>query len=235
MGVWVDRGEWDALIRQRNNPTNSTSEPKISYKPHSTMIPPLIDIYFRRIHPVLPILSESEFRQSHAEGMANETLVHAICNAAAKDAEAASHLRLTDSPGPLAPREFCSRLHTTVKAALKIPAQFEKLTLIRILALASLHAEGQDGGEEATLYLVQALHYGQTLALHLAQQAGLPSGEERSSKVHLQSLVMVNDLANPATAPFLVSVESRSFIQLYLRQTSNDVRRRSVHRALFSR
>ncbi|SMY21800.1 unnamed protein product [Zymoseptoria tritici ST99CH_1A5] len=147
------------------------------------MIPPLIDIYFRRIHPVLPILSESEFRQSHAEGMANETLVHAICNAAAKDAEAASHLRLTDSPGPLAPREFCSRLHTTVKAALKIPAQFEKLTLIRILALASLHAEGQDGGEEATLYLVQALHYGQTLALHLAQQAGLPSGEERSSKL----------------------------------------------------
>jgi hypothetical protein len=51
-----------------------------------------------------------------------------------------------------------------------------------------MHAEGHDGGEEATLCLTQALHYTQTLGLHLGQQTGLPSGDERSSKLLFWSL-----------------------------------------------
>jgi hypothetical protein len=128
-------------------------------------------------------LNKEEFLKAHAEGSANETLVHAICLVAAKDAEAANHLRLDASADVLAPREFCSRVHATVMAALRRPSQFEKLTIIRALAITSLHAEGQDGGEEATLCLTQALHYSQTLGLHLGQQSGLISDSERSSKV----------------------------------------------------
>ena len=50
--------------------------------------------------------------------------------------------------------------------------------MIRILALTSLHTEGPEGAEEASILLSQAMHYGQTLGIHLGQQAASPAGNE---------------------------------------------------------
>lgn len=146
------------------------------------MLLPLIDIYFKKIHPILPLIDEQEFRDNHASGLVDEPLAHAVCLVAAKDAEAEPHLRLTESTTTLAPREFCSRMHASVMAAIRVPVRFEKINLIRILALASLHAEGPDGAEEASMCLTQAMHYIQSLGWHLGQQTGVVSGDDLTTK-----------------------------------------------------
>lgn len=183
VGIWVDRREWDAL-RQKNSTAHEheTTAESENQRPHATAVAPLIDIYFRRVHPVMPVLEEEDFRRDHSSGSVPEALVHVICLVAAKDAEAAPHLKLAEGTAIVAPREFCSKVHASVIDALRWPKRFEKMTLIRILALASLHAEGQDGGEEATLCLTQAMHYTQTMGWHLGQQAGLASDGDRATK-----------------------------------------------------
>ena len=67
-------------------------------------------------------------------------------------------------------------------AAIRVPVRFEKINLIRILALASLHAEGPDGAEEASMCLTQAMHYIQSLGWHLGQQTGVVSGDDLTTK-----------------------------------------------------
>lgn len=186
MGIWIDKLEYDELVRQRNNtaPSNAgsatahsatrrngnrPSTTSFDSRPHSSVLGPLIDAYFSRIHPLLPLLDEAEFRTQHAAGETAEPLVHAMCLVIAKDPTAQPYLRLRASPTTLPPREFCTRLHASVLGALRAPCQYDKITLIRILALASLHSEGPDGAEEASMLLSQAMHHAQTLAIHLAQ------------------------------------------------------------------
>ena len=185
IGVWVDRNEWDALVKQKADATNNPSQTIVSnygfrhnQRPHSAVLGPLIDIYFKKVHPILPLLDEGEFRQNHAGGIVPEPLVHAMCLVAAKDFEAEPHLRLSDSPSTVPPRQFCTILHGSVVGALRVPVRFEKITLIRILALTSLHSEGPDGAEEASLLLSQAMHYAQTLGIHLGQQTTVPAGND---------------------------------------------------------
>lgn len=185
IGVWVDRKEWDALVKQKNDAATNGNQMVISnygfrhnQRPHSAVLGPLIDIYFKKIHPILPLLDEGEFRQNHAGGIVPEPLVHAMCLVAAKDSEAEPHLKLSDSPSTVQPRQFCTILHGSIVGALKVPVRFEKVTLIRILALTSLHSEGADGAEEASLMMSQAMHYAQTLGIHLGQQAAAPAGNE---------------------------------------------------------
>ncbi|KAK4633531.1 hypothetical protein CLAFUR0_02570 [Fulvia fulva] len=184
IGIWVDKREWDALIRQKKeaNEEATKSAQLNNQRPHSAVLAPLIDIYFKKIHVIFPILNEEEFRRDHAGGLIPEPLAHAMCLVAAKDPEAAPHLRLTQSDVPLAPREFCGRLHASVMAAIRVPVRYEKIMLIRILALASLHAEGQDGAEEATMCANQAMHYTQTLGWHLGQQTDVASGDNLTTK-----------------------------------------------------
>lgn len=43
----------------------------------------------------------------------------------------------------------------------------DRLTRIRVLALMSLHCEGYEGAEAASLHLCQAIHQAQTVGLHL--------------------------------------------------------------------
>ena len=183
IGVWVDRQEWDELIKQRNDAAIVSNYGfRYNQRPHSAVLGPLIDIYFKKIQPILPLLDEDEFRRNHAGGIVPEPLVHAMCLVAAKDPEAEPHLKLSDSPTTIPPRQFCTILHGSVTGALRVPVRFERVTLIRILALASLHNEGSDGTEEASLWLTQAMHYAQTLGIHLGQQAASPAGNEMVMK-----------------------------------------------------
>ncbi|EMC96525.1 hypothetical protein BAUCODRAFT_53243, partial [Baudoinia panamericana UAMH 10762] len=141
----------------------------------------LIDLYFKKIHPILPLVDEKEFREQYDSGNVWEPLAHAMCLVAAKDPDAAVHLKIHLSPSTLPPREFCSRLYASVLGYLKAPCQYDKVTLIRIFALASLHSEGQDGAAESSMLLSQAMHHAQTLGIHLGQQSsnrletGLPA------------------------------------------------------------
>ncbi|PIA99184.1 hypothetical protein CB0940_03341 [Cercospora beticola] len=179
IGVWVDRREYDALVRQKNIARDEATEAAAGeIRPPASVVKALIDVYFAKVHPILPLLDEAGFRAQYGRGVVPDALVHAICIVAAKHSEAAPHLRLEESQPPMLARDFCRRLHKTVIAALRFPGRYEKITLIRILALTSLHAETADGAEEATLCLVQALHYLQTMGWHLGQQTGVPSSDE---------------------------------------------------------
>jgi hypothetical protein len=178
IGVWVDKREWDALVRQRNDqaaPKSVNESHNTRDEPRAAAVGPLIDIYFLKLHPILPLLDEAEFRHEYANGAVPEPLTHAMCLVAAKDSDAESHLQLAGSTSPIPAREFCSRLYATITTAVRHPVKYEKIALIRILALISLHGEGPDGAEEASLCITQALHYTQTMGWHLGQHPGLGS------------------------------------------------------------
>ncbi|KAK0775771.1 hypothetical protein LTR91_024636 [Friedmanniomyces endolithicus] len=192
IGIWIDKLEYDELIKRRDDAAggedrsmhskattrqNGTRPADIDHpprdqRPHSAVLGPLIDVYFTKIHPILPLVDEVEFRAQQAEGEVPEPLVHALCLVAAKDTKAWIHLKIQASPSTLPPREFCSRLHASVTGALRAPCQYDKVTLIRILALASMHSEGPDGAEESSMLLSQAMHHAQTMAIHLGQSNG---------------------------------------------------------------
>lgn len=160
VGIWVDRRDYDSLVRQKTIAGDAGLDSKAGgQRPNSAVVGPLIDVFFRKVHPVLPLLNEAEFRSSHARGVVPEVLAHAICLVAAKHAEAAPHLRLNEATTALSPREFCSRLHGSVIAALRVPVRLEKITLIRTLALTSLHAEGTEGSEGARFRFPHLCHH----------------------------------------------------------------------------
>ncbi|GAB7365372.1 hypothetical protein MBLNU230_g6450t1 [Neophaeotheca triangularis] len=177
-GIWIDRSEWDALMRERNvgvprdGVVGALEDPKATGSQYPRLLnsvdeAALIDVFFRRVHPVLPLLQEDEFRRSCAERTVPVALVHAVCLVAGKDSSAESLLRFSGSTTTVAPREFARTLYLSALQALNPASVPDKMTRIRTLALLSLHLEGTDGCEDASLHLAQAMHYSQTMGLHL--------------------------------------------------------------------
>jgi len=185
VGVWVDKQEWNELIRQRDAATSGAASEAhdLMPKPTSSQIAGLVDVYFRKIHPMLPLIDELEFREAFAAGVVPEAYLYAICIVAAKDKEAEQLLHLPDSDTPVAPRDFCSSLQSSVKSALANSGRYDRLTLIRMNALISFHIEGPDGAEDASMFVTQAMHHCQTLGLHLGQQSSLPTRSTRPMKL----------------------------------------------------
>ena len=192
VGVWVDRQEWNELIRQRDATNGAASNGQLQRpagatpqlpRPSSAQISGLVDVYFRKIHPMLPLIDELEFREAYAAGTVPEPYLYAICIVAAKDKDAEPFLRSPDIETPVAPRDFCSNLQSSVKAALAVSGRYDRLTLIRMSALISFHIEGPDGAEDASMFVTQAMHHCQTLGLHLGQQSSLPTRSTRPMKL----------------------------------------------------
>ncbi|VUC32659.1 unnamed protein product [Clonostachys rosea] len=125
-------------------------------------------IYFETVHPLLPILNETEYRHELESRTILAPLVHAVCLVAAKATTAEPHLRhLQAGDAPVPVRQFCSRLYSSLVTALGGRVALKKLTTIRIMALLSFHHEGSDGAEQAACYNAQAIHRAQSLAMHL--------------------------------------------------------------------
>lgn len=169
VGVWVNRDEYESLVK-RSCAAYEAGLMSRAYKDNgaipltNTQIEGLIDVYFKKIHPILPLLSETEFRKAFAEGDLPQPHIYAVCLVAAKDSEATEHLGSLE----ISTRALCKRLHSAIKSAVARSIRCDKMTLIRTLALLSMHNEGSDGAEEAALYFVQAMHHCQTLGLHLS-------------------------------------------------------------------
>lgn len=130
----------------------------------------LSDIYFDNIQPILPLLNEQDYRQCLAKATLPVTLAHAVCLVAAKAAAAERHLRLRHAGNiPVSTRQFCSHLHASLISTLHNTKHLRKITVIRIMALLSLHHEGADGAEQASGFVAQAIHSAQSIALHLCR------------------------------------------------------------------
>ncbi|GIC84900.1 transcription factor domain-containing protein [Aspergillus udagawae] len=127
----------------------------------------LIAIYFSRIHPVLPLIDQESFLRAYSHGRASVFLERAICLTAAKDQAASSFLR-TSINGPLrTSRQFCSEIYTGLVVAMDAGLESDRITRIRTLALMSLHCEGHEGAEAASMHLCRAIHEASTAGLHL--------------------------------------------------------------------
>jgi len=162
VGIWVNESDWDIMHLQKHMSDAATAtRPPGSFKNNTSLLQEsdqhvLIDLYFSRIHPIIPIV-----------------LVGAMCLVAAKDHQAEPYLRLQPDRGIIMkPRDFCKALHTSVRDALKNNLRCDRITLIRIHTLMSLHTEGPNGAEEASMYLAQAIHHSFTIGLHLGKSGG---------------------------------------------------------------
>ena len=147
----------------------------------------LIDVYFSKIHPLLPLLDERSFRQAVSINSASPLLVKAICLVASKDSSYASHLGFPDSPA-LPSRDFCRRIYADLSIRRIEDEERSMPTAIACLALMSLHTEGPDGGERSSCNLMRAIHLAQTVGLHLGRGRRESSQESKSRSKCLVSL-----------------------------------------------
>ncbi|KAJ5414325.1 hypothetical protein N7509_000952 [Penicillium cosmopolitanum] len=173
VGLWIHPGSSKTSEIAPSNQNTFQREPTcyrsmvsdiISHK----TVEALSRIYFANVHPIVPLLNEDEYWQGLARGAIATPLVHVVCLIAAKDSAAEKDLRLLHSKESIIPvRKFCSRLYSSITSLISHPVAMRKITMMRVLGLLSLHQEGSDGGEHASSYISQAIHYAQSLALHL--------------------------------------------------------------------
>jgi hypothetical protein len=158
----LDQQAIGILLNQRS----ASAKQACSQLPQTTR-EPLTAIYFSKINHIVPLLDMDSYLNAQAHGSVSIFLERAICLIAAKDPEAIPYLRLVDE-GPLLPtRQFCSSIYNGLMVAMDMGLESDRLTRIRVLALISLHFEGNEGGEAASLRLCQAIHQAQTIGLHL--------------------------------------------------------------------
>ncbi|KAL2833234.1 hypothetical protein BDW59DRAFT_138320 [Aspergillus cavernicola] len=134
----------------------------------------LLAIYFSKVNHILPLVDHESFIFDCAKGATSVFLEKALCLVAAKDRAAGSHLRLTAGGPLLTARQFCSDLYNGLACAMDSGLERDRVTRIRILALMSLHSEGYEGAEAASMQLCQAIHLAQTAGLHLERPNRLP-------------------------------------------------------------
>jgi hypothetical protein len=129
---------------------------------------PLIAIYFSKVNHIIPIVDQ-RFIQEQVDGSVSVFLEKAMCLAAAKTRAASPYLTLVPYGPLLRSRQFCSEIYKELVVAMDAELEPDRLTRIRILALMSLHCEGYEGAEAASLHLCQAIHQAQTVGLHLGR------------------------------------------------------------------
>ncbi|KAL1297667.1 hypothetical protein AAFC00_006220 [Neodothiora populina] len=188
LGIWLQHDQKDQIdvsertlgrshdFRAKERPSTWTSDGASSKSllPDPVAQMALMDIYFARIHPILPILDEHQMRRDCINGTASPIVKQAMFLATSKDARARPHLNLGGiPPSPLPPMQFSSRLHDDLLEAIAQGRERDRVRLIQVLALLCLHSgRGPTGVEDASLHLAQAVHHAHTIGLHLGRSKG---------------------------------------------------------------
>lgn len=146
--------------------------------PRSGDVEALVNIYFESIQPLLPIIDERSFRSAQSQGKAPRPLLQAICIVAAKHERSGSHLSFPGYESLLTPRQFANRLAESVVAVVEAKLITDKVVLIQVLMLLSLHSEGAKGGEQASMFLAQAIHHAYTFGLQFSKSSKHPKDEK---------------------------------------------------------
>lgn len=142
----------------------------------STTREPLTTLYFSKVNQIIPLVDQP---QTQIHTPTSPFLERAICLVAAKHPTARPHLRLTETTPTVSPRHFCSEIYKGLVASMNANLEPDRYTRIRILALMSLHCEGYEGAEAASLHLCEAIHQAQTVGLHL-DRPGREGGDSLS-------------------------------------------------------
>lgn len=169
MGLWM-RPEENTIEQSEPQGTSSQTAPGTSVQldrlPPKVCQEALMDIYFRRIQPVLPVLDEEKVRAQYKEGDLSLRLLQAICLVAAKDQSAVPFLCLGSRSMLLTLEKFSNIIYADVMQHLSRRTE-KKIPAIQILVLLSLHEWGPTGSEDRSLNLALAIHHAHTIGLHL--------------------------------------------------------------------
>ncbi|KKK13225.1 hypothetical protein ARAM_000554 [Aspergillus rambellii] len=186
VGVWLDGEENELLEPSDEAHRGASSSHSIRYQAsrqrrfpqqRAPLLPSrktqedLVDIYFRRVHSVFPLINEHEFRTEFQSGSVSSRLVQAVCLVASKDREAKSKLYLPGHVEVLPVDEFSNLLYDDLVEATALDMERRRIVLIQILTLLSLHVQGPDSFDRATMHLTQAIHHAHTVGLHLTKGA----------------------------------------------------------------
>lgn len=120
----------------------------------------LINLYCESVHLVLPLLDKNQFLKLHDIGQAPTLLLHAVLLVAARHPQGKRYL------GNEPVRDFCQKTADKIRALLYAEVEQDRLTLVRVYALLSLHSEGPDGLENSCCDLQKAIHYSISLGIH---------------------------------------------------------------------
>ncbi|KAK9458189.1 hypothetical protein V1511DRAFT_491979 [Dipodascopsis uninucleata] len=121
----------------------------------------LLNIYFKYINAVLPIVDPSEFWKLYNQNEHSTLLLHSIMLAACRHSQAISFLQSKE------PRNFAAVVHRKISALLYSEIESDPLILTRVYALLSLHSEGSQGIHQSAKDLVTAFNYAHMLGIHL--------------------------------------------------------------------
>ncbi|KAF2828455.1 hypothetical protein CC86DRAFT_465275 [Ophiobolus disseminans] len=184
----------------------------------------LLDVYFAYVHPLLPLVDQDLFLEQYQHGREPRMLMQAICIVASKHADAEKLLVWGEGQTPLSPREFSQRLYNAVIIGIEAKLEKNRVVLIQVLALISLHCEGPDGAEQASMHLAQAIHHAHTFGLQFGHQWKNQSSESQGNLEDvfwcLWSLDKINACMNGR--PLLMHDRDNS-----LRQLPSDPEKRS--------
>ena len=165
VGAWVEDDKQETEVSESDH--TETSDPEDHNTDLQWLLPTdtsqeaLLRIFRGRIQPLLPVLEESD--------AIPPMLMQAICLVAAKDPQARQHLRLRDQA--LSVSHFARKLYHDVDRRLKLtrPSTVDRVQLVQVHLLLSLHCEGSRGAEDSALHLCQAIFHAHSVGLHLVQ------------------------------------------------------------------
>ncbi|KAK9489651.1 fungal-specific transcription factor domain-containing protein [Lipomyces doorenjongii] len=120
----------------------------------------LINVFFEYVHPLMPLLDKATFLRQHEHDECPILLLHAVQLAACRHSSARKFIHLRST------RHFASLTAAKIRALIYADIDRDKLTVVRALALLSLHCEGSDGLQKSCSDLEQAFHYAHFLGLH---------------------------------------------------------------------
>jgi hypothetical protein len=169
-----DVGAWSYEESITSKHTGTQRSPIARQHGYSEILPPkqsqvaLMEIYFSRIHPLLPLVDEADTREQFENGILSLPLLQAICLVAAKDRSAASFLLFGSDATLLPVEKFGQRLYKDILQGMPNKRDGNRVLIIQILALLSLHEWGPNGSEDSSLALTQAIHHAWSIGLHLS-------------------------------------------------------------------
>jgi Fungal specific transcription factor domain len=134
----------------------------------------LISIYFTHIHPLIPLVDKDSFLSAFSKGESSNLLVLAICLAASKSSEAAPYLQVDVQKPVLAARAFAKQVYEGLQSAINANLEEDPLFLIQICGLMSLHNDGPQGLEKASMHLSNAIQRSFSLGLHVGSSRRFP-------------------------------------------------------------
>jgi hypothetical protein len=103
----------------------------LSVVPPQSELQALCNIYFRKNHPIFPVVDKAAFGSMDPTQPASILLKQGICLVASLNVDARSYLRLQDTSSTLSHREFGKRLSAAMRTSVDIGLVTEKIVLIQ--------------------------------------------------------------------------------------------------------